>query len=396
MIEVPDARAIVLEHCARLKPEPTALMSAALGQVLAEDVTSDIDSPPFDKSMMDGYAVNTADVPGGFGVLRLSGQITAGDGTPQTLHTATAIRIFTGAPIPIGADAVVMQERASVHGNDVEINDKSITKGRNIIRRAAEMKVGDVVLPAGTVLAPAAFGLLATVGKTVVSAYPRPRVSILATGDELVEPMQKPGPGKIRNSNGSLLMAQSVRAGALPRYLGIAPDVESSLKSFISEGLATSDVLVLVGGVSVGKLDLVPKVLADLGVTPHFHKVRMKPGKPLYFGTQGKTLVFGLPGNPVSAYVGFELFVRPALARLAGHPVQEVRTRRLPLTAPLAANHDRPTYHPGIIVPNGVTPLSWFGSADLRALLNSDAFILLPAEEVNHATGTEVDVLPVA
>jgi molybdopterin molybdotransferase len=392
MIEVAAAREIVLQHAKPLPAEMTAAMSSSLGQVLAADIAADLDSPPFDKSMMDGYAIHTADVPGGFGVLRLSGQIAAGQAASLTLHTATAIRIFTGAPIPKGANAVVMQERTTLQGDDVTVNDPGITTGKNILRRGAEMKAGDIALPAGTLLTPAAFGLLAAVGKTTVPAYPRPKVCVLATGDELVEARKTPGPGQIRNTNGPMLMAQAARAGALPRYLGIAPDDETALKSYISEGLTTSNVLVLAGGVSVGKLDLVPNVLADLGVQSHFHKVRMKPGKPLFFGTRGEVMVFGLPGNPVSAFVGFELFVRPALRVLAGHADRHV-IERLPLTKPLTANHDRPTYHPAKLAANGIEPLPWFGSPDLRGMLNADAFILIPPGEVKFEAGTDVDVM---
>ncbi len=392
MLEIAAARQMVLDRAKPLPAEMTALMTSSLGQVLAADVVSDIDSPPFDKSMMDGYAVNTADLPGGFGVLRVSGQISAGDGKPAILHTATAIRIFTGAPIPTGANAVVMQERTTLHGSDVEVNDPAIRSGTNIIRQAAETKVGDVAVPAGSLLNPAAFGIFAAVGRTSVSAIPRPRVAVIATGDELVEPNRKPGPGQIRNSNGPMLMAQAARAGALPRYLGIAIDSEEALRSFIYEGLQISNVLLLAGGVSAGKMDFVPQVLAQQGVEVHFHKVRMKPGKPLLFGTKGDVLVFGLPGNPVSAMVGFELFVRPALAQLSGLPVTEAAPHRLPLTAPLAAKHDRPTYHPAKRDRDRVTPLPWFGSSDLRALLTADAFIVLPPGEVAYDRGAEVDV----
>jgi len=395
MLEVDAARSLVLERATPLAPEMTALMTSALGQVLALGVAADVDSPPFDKAMMDGYAVNIADLPGGFGVLRVSGQIAAGDGKPTLLHTATAIRIFTGAPIPNGADAVVMQERTCEHSGDVEVNDKSLVKGSNILRRASEMTAGEIVVPAGTRLTPAAFGLLAAVGRTTVSAIPRPRVAIVATGDELVEPNRVPGPGQIRNSNGPMLVAQSTRAGALPRYLGIATDSEVALRSFVKEGLEIADVLVLAGGVSVGKLDFVPQVLTEFGVETHFHKVRMKPGKPLLFGTKGRTLVFGLPGNPVSALVGFELFVRPALMKLAGHAVAPPAPWRLPLTAPLQAKHDRPTYHPAKLVGERVTPLPWAGSADLRGLLTANAFILLPPGEVSLTVGDSVDVIAI-
>jgi molybdopterin molybdotransferase len=286
-----------------------------------------------------------------------------------------------------------MQERTTRTADVVTINDPTIAVGKNILRRATEMTAGQTVIPPGSVLTSAAFGLLASVGRTRVHAHPRPRVTVVATGDELVEANRTPRGGQIRNSNGPMLTALADRAGALPRYLGIAPDSEAALRSFIGEGLEISDVLVLAGGVSAGRLDLVPKVLADLGVQTHFHHVRMKPGKPLLFGTRGKVKVFGLPGNPVSAYVGFELFVKPMIRVLMGHAAQGHVLRQLPLTTALTANHDRPTYHPATIVADGVTPAAWFGSADLRALLGSNAFILLPPGPVQATMKDLVDVM---
>ncbi|CAN5168790.1 molybdopterin molybdotransferase MoeA [soil metagenome] len=392
MIDVSAALEIVLRHAKVLTPEVTAVMSSSLGQVVSESVPADLDSPPFDKSMMDGYAIRIADASQ---ELRDVGEIAAGTVSNHTLQAGEAIRIFTGAPIPDGADCVVMHERTTLANDLVRVNDPTLTAGRNIIRRGAEMKAGDAVILPGTLLTPATFGVLSSVGRTRVQAYPRPKVVVLATGDELVEPNRTPRPGQIRNSNGPMLMAQADRAGALPRYLGIAPDTEAALRSFIGEGLEIGDVVVMAGGVSAGKLDLVPKVLTDLGVTTHFHHVRMKPGKPLLFGTKGDVMIFGLPGNPVSAFLGFELFVKPLLKVMAGHPAPQHQTTKLPLTAPLASNHDRPTYHPAKLVDGGVQPLSWFGSADLRGLLSADAFVLLSPGVVKYEAGDAVDVMSI-
>jgi molybdopterin molybdotransferase len=222
-------------------------------------------------------------------------------------------------------------------------------------------------------------------------------VGIVVTGDELVEANMKPMAGQIRNSNGPMLTALTVRSGALPRYLGIAPDDEAILTSVIKEGLSTTNVLLLAGGVSVGQFDLVPKVLQSLGVTIHFHQVRMKPGKPLLFGSKGDCLVFGLPGNPVSAFVSFELFVRPTLRTLAGKPAAWHPTIRATLAEAFTTTNDRPTYHPvklhGHRDGATVTPLPWFSSADLRALLAANSLMALPAGEVNYAAGDVVDVV---
>lgn len=396
MMEVSAARETVLRFAAPLTPRAVPLDAAALGLVLAEDVASDLDSPPFTKAMMDGFAVRAAELAAGPVALFIVGEIQAGAEPDVPVEPGEAVGIYTGAPMPDGADAVVMKERCEVHDNGtVTANDPTLKSGKNVLPRAAEMKVGDVVTPAGTVLTPTAFGLLAAVGKTAVRAVPRPTVAILATGNELVEPPQAPTGGQIRNTNGPMLLAQVAQAGAMPRYLGVAPDDADTTAALIRDGLESADVLVLAGGVSAGKFDLVPEVLKSQGVEIHFHHVRMKPGKPLLFGTKGTKLVFGLPGNPVSAFVGFELFVRPALRKLGGHALPGPCEGRFELTEDLTAKHDRPTYHPARLhVPSGfVHALPWFGSADLRALLTANALIALPTGEVKLKAGERVNVV---
>lgn len=390
MLEVADALRTVLAHAAPLHPSPHGLRLAdALGRVLAEDVRADLDSPPFTKSLMDGYAVHAAECPG---VLRVVGEVAAGAVPANVLHPGEAAAIFTGAPIPEGADAVVMKERTELLPDGRVRIAEPIAVGKNILPRGHEMTEGEVVLPRGTLLSPVACGLLASVGRTQVAAIPAPRVGILATGNELVEPGAKPGPGQIRNSNGPMLLAQSRRAGAVPTDHGIGRDDPQALASMIRQALHEADVLLLAGGVSVGKYDLVPDVLRQLGIEVHFHHVRMKPGKPLLFGTLGEKLVFGLPGNPVSAFVGFELFVRPALEVMSGRkPGPRVVAK--PLLEPLRTSNDRPTYHPAVVDDRGVRPLPWFGSADLRGLLPANALLALPAGDVVCESGALVDVI---
>ena len=379
----------------RLPQEIVALTSAALGQVLAADILADLDSPPFTKALMDGYAVQAADLMQGPIELNILEEVQAGAMPMKSIGPGDAIGVYTGAPVPVGTDAVVMKERCEVLPNGkVRVHDTSLRPGKSVLDRGAEMRSGETVLRQGTVISPNAFGLFASVGKTAVPAYPRAKVGVLATGDELVEANMKPKDAQIRNSNGPMLVAQSVRAGALPRYLGIARDDETTLKSMIREGLTTTNILVLAGGVSAGKFDLVPSVLESLGVTIRFHKVRMKPGKPMLFGTKGDVLVFGLPGNPVSANVGFELFVRPAIRKLSGHAEPGTMMRKMPLNQPLMANNDRPTYQPARLQHDAVQPLPWLGSADLRALLNADALIALPVGTIDLAAGAMVDVIP--
>ena len=400
MLSVADAQRRILDQVRPLSPTPVALTADALGLVLAQDVASDVDMPPYDKAMMDGYAVRSADCLSDGAELTVVEEVTAGRVPRVVLGPGQATRIMTGAPIPKGADAVVMVERTrSADGQLVRI-EGGVTPGQNVLPRAKEMRRGETVLHAGARLRPQEFGLLALVGKTTVQVRPAPRVAILPTGDEIVEPGEKPGPGQIRNSNGPMLLAQTVRAGGVAKLLGIAKDSLESLRALVAEGLH-ADILVLSGGVSAGKLDLVPGVLADLGVRIDFHKVAMKPGKPMLFGVKEHgsarpaTLVFGLPGNPVSALVCFELFVRSAVRGLLALPPGP-RIVQATLAEDYAYRTDRPTYHPAVLLATdhgwSVRAVPWFGSPDLRGVTPANAFVLLPVGDHRHRAG---DVLPV-
>jgi len=396
MLPVEEALQIVLRHCRPLAAEPMPLTRAALGRVLAEDVASDIDMPPFDKALMDGYAVRASELSGEKVSLPVAAEVMAGQTAPP-LPSSTAIRIMTGAPIPAGADVVVRVEQTSLLADGrVQITPPYPKAGQFILERAREMKRGDVVLRAGAVLRPQEIGLLASVGRSAVRTIPAPTISILATGNELVEVDQTPGPSQLRNSNGPMLMAQAARAGALPGYLGIAPDRLDVLRSAIAEGLK-SHILALSGGVSMGKLDLVPGVLQELGVRPHFQQIAMKPGKPLFFGTRGDTLVFGLPGNPVSSFCCFELFVGPAIRSLSGRADPGPNWQQARLRNEFRYRTDRPTYHPAKMDNTGgmnqVQPVEWFGSPDLRAVARANALLLLPSGDHLHESGKLMPVL---
>jgi molybdopterin molybdotransferase len=381
MLAVSEALAIVLHHARPLPPETVPLSSAAPGLVLAEEVVSDLDMPPYDKALMDGYAVRASDLPDGRGVLTVSEEITAGRTPEKAVGPGQAARIMTGAPLPAGADTVVMVECSRLLDDGrVRIEDRPPKPGQNILPRGREMRRGETILSPRACLRPQEFGVLATVGRTAVQVHPAPTVALLSTGDEVVEADQIPGPGQIRNGNAALLLAQIHRAGGVPRYLGIARDLLDPLRTLAAEGLR-SPLFVLTGGVSAGKLDLVPGVLQELGVQAHFHKIAMKPGKPVFFGTRGETLIFGLPGNPVSALVCFELFVRPAIRRLGGHADPGPRLVRAELVEDFEYQTDRPTYHPARLEEGEqgwrVRPVPWFGSPDLRGLTRANAFVLL-------------------
>jgi molybdopterin molybdotransferase len=398
MLTVADAQALVLQHARPAPPETVPLTADAQGQVLAEDVASDIDMPPFDKAMMDGYALRSSDLPDGRGTLEVIEEIHAGQTAAKSLAAGQATRIMTGAPIPHGADAVVQVERTQAQGNHVSIDDPRMQAGQHILLRGREMRVGDIVLRRGTVLRPQELGILAAVGRIHAVLVPRPKVAVLPTGDEIIAASEQPGPGQIRNSNGPTLAAQVTRAGGLVRHLDVARDTLDSLRLLIGAGLQSS-ILVLSGGVSAGKRDLVPGVLQELGVQAHFHHVAMKPGKPVFFGTRGDTLVFGLPGNPVSAFVCFELFVRPAIRVVRGLADAGITLPLVPLAVDFAYRTDRPTYHPARLELTAqgwqIRPVPWFGSPDLRGLTDCNCFVLFPTGDPQHRAGQVYPVLRV-
>ena len=404
MIDIARALALISEQARPLPPVPTPI-GDAVGLVLAEDIVSDIDSPPYDKALMDGYAVIASDVHRGQAELRVLEEVTAGNMPTHSLVTGTAIRIMTGAPLPSGADTVVVTEQAELIDGDahprVRFHNARAEPGRNIMRQGTSLKRGETVLLSGRILSAIDIGLASEVGSPTVLAHPRARVAVLATGNELVSAGQVPNFGQIRNSNSPMLCALSAEAGGIAVDLGIGRDDRSELADLVERGLE-EDVLVLSGGVSAGVLDLVPDVLAGLGVRQVFHKVRLKPGKPLWFGVAGDgeriKLVFGLPGNPVSSLVCFQLFVRPVLRMLAGHTAVALQQTEACLTGPFVQRGERPLYHPGALRSGGdqllVEPLAWHGSADLRTFLQADALVLFPAGDRRFQAGDAVSVFP--
>ncbi|MCA9055195.1 MAG: molybdopterin molybdotransferase MoeA [Planctomycetaceae bacterium] len=403
MLTVPEAQQLVLAESAPL-PSVACELHQAAGLILSESVRSGVDSPPFDKSMMDGYALRAADVHRSGVSLEVIGELTAGGEFQGEVAHGTAVRIMTGAPLPVGADAVVRFEDARLDQGQVHVDLSAVAPGANVIGRGRMFQTGEVLLDAGRLLRAQELALLAEVGRASVRVHPSPCAAILATGDELVPPGTPLGPGQICNSNETLLLAQLRTWGCRVQGLGIARDREDELRERIQTGLE-QDVLLLTGGVSMGTLDLVPKVLAELGVRQVFHKVRMKPGKPVWFGVRDpvgrqshRTLIFALPGNPVSSMVCSELFVRAAVAGLAGNPAPIPQSIPARLTRDHPQSEDRPTWFPAWLEfgPEGplVTPTSWKGSADIRSTVNANSLISFPQGERTYPLGHEVHVLP--
>ena len=399
MLSVAEALDAVLDHCVALPPRSVPLRDA-LGCLLAEDIAADLDLPPFDKSLMDGFAVRTSDLePTGETWLKVGETITAGMMPTRPVEPGEAAAIMTGAPIPAGADTVVPVERSSYDAMGVRLNDPEARPGRHILTRGREMQAGEIVARRGERLNPARLGLLASVGLIRVSVHSRPRIAIVPTGDELVEPDRVPGPGQIRNSNATLLEALASKAGAVSRTTSIAPDQPQALADRLSDGLQ-DDLLLITGGVSAGKLDLVPAALERLGVTKVFHKIKVKPGKPLWFGVGPSrahghpgTLVFGLPGNPVSAAVGFALMVAPAIEVLAGGSKRARTLASYPLAHGMEHRGDRPTYQPARLVNGKVEPLAWAGSSDLRSLAAADGLAVFAEGDRDYLVGELIPFL---
>src|SRR5262247_1429541 len=314
MLTVEEALSAILDRVQPLGSERVEILSA-LGRVLADPIVSRREIPPWPNSSMDGYAVRSADT--GRGVaLRVVGRIEAGSVPARSVSTGEAMRIFTGAPLPDGADAVIPQEDVDAVNGRIDLKG-AVDRAAYVRLAGADVRVGDRVLEPGIVLSAAEIGLLATLGHSQVRVYRRPRVAILSTGNELADLGSEPGPGQIPNTNTYSLTAQVLEAGGEPASLGVAPDRLETIAERVT-GARDADVLVSSAGVSVGDLDLVRKALMEAGAELHLWQVSMRPGKPITFGSLAGHPVFGLPGNPVSAMVTFELFVRPALLKMSG------------------------------------------------------------------------------
>lgn len=397
-ISIDEARARVLAETSPLPAEERPI-EAAFGYVLAEGVVSSLNVPPFDNSAMDGFAVFAADVvdagPDTPVALVLRDTIPAGYVAEHHLNRGETAKIMTGAPMPQGANAVVQSELASEADGKVLIFEAA-KPGLNVRRAAEDIAVGDRVLAAGAELGPAEIGVLASLGLPTLKVYRRPRVAVLSTGSELVEVDQPLAPGKIRNSNSYALQAYCQQIGVDVTRLGIAPDDYDSTLRMVEEGL-TYDVLITSGGVSVGEFDFVKNVQDALGVERRLWGVAMKPGKPLVFGVKGGTLVFGLPGNPVSAMVSFELFVKPALLRLMGHK-RVVKPLYKAIVEEDVFSKDGRTYVVRVRAWREddrwhVSSTGPQGSGILRSMVGANGLIFVPGAPKGVRAGQEVDFL---
>lgn len=379
----------------RLPATETVPLDQAPGRALAEDVAADRDLPPFHRAIRDGYALRAADLTALPAVLRCIGEVAAGQSFEAEVRTGECVSIMTGAPLPAGTDAVVMVEYTQPRGDDIEIQ-RSIRQWENVVLRGSEAAQGVRILPLGRRLRAAEIGLLASVGKATVAVYRQPSVAILPTGDEVVPVEQTPQWFQIRNSNAAALAAQVKSAGGVPLQLGIAPDRKDFLRGMIEQGLE-SDLLLLSGGVSMGKFDLVEEVLAELGAEFFFQGTAIRPGKPLVFGRVRGLFFFGLPGNPVSTFFTFELFVRPALARLGGATFEPPVFLHARLAKPFRQKTGLTMFMPARVRNQERDPvvelLTWQGSGDLVGIAASNCFLVIHPDQTELKSGDWVDIM---
>jgi molybdopterin molybdotransferase len=399
MIPIAEAQALVLGSIKPLGTERVDLFSA-LHRVLAEPVFSSLDFPRWNSSVMDGYAVRSEDLGVVPVTLPLIEEIAAGIIPQHQLGAGETSRIFTGAMMPAGADAVVIQENTMANPDGTVRILKSVNAGVNMVRQGTHLRVGDLLMSAGTVLRAPEIGILSSVGRSFVSVYRRPVVAILSTGNELVPLGQELKPGHIIDSNQYALAAQVIETGAVPRLLGVVKDDVPSLTQAITEAL-DADFILSSGGVSVGDYDHVQTVLQDLGARILFQKVRVKPGKPLTFALLNQVAYWGLPGNPVSCLVGFWLTVYPAIRKNMGYPksLQNLPILSARLTAPIEGTGDRETYVRGVLYQQEeqlyFTPRSSHASGNLVNLQGINGFGIVPVGTEKVEQSTDIRVLQV-
>lgn len=388
-----QARACVLREVGarrgRLETEQIPSLEAS-GRVLAEDIAADRDYPPFPRSGRDGFAIRAADVPG---ELRVLGEVRAGEVYRGLVSAGGAVEIMTGAPLPEGADAVVMVEHTERSGDRIKVG-RSVATGENFSAPGTEARQGSLVLRAGRRLGFSEIALLAMVGRECATVYRKPRVAIVPTGDEIVETSRQPETFQIRNSNAWSMAVQVARAGGEPVILPIARDNYESTRGLVEQGLE-HDLLLLSGGVSAGKYDIVERVLADLGAQFFFDRVLLQPGQPVVFGSARGKFVFGLPGNPASTMVTFEVLARAAVELMSGSREVSLRLLQAQLSKELRQKPGLTRFLPAQVSADGstVTPEPWQGSGDVNALARANAFLVTEPDRESWAAGDLIRVL---
>ncbi len=386
-----EARRTVLDRLAGA-PEPAReqiALDSALGRVLALPLRADRDAPALDRAMRDGFAVRAADLPGELDVI---GEVAAGGVFEGLIAPGQAVEIMTGAPVPRGANAVVMVEHCRVEGCRVEYSE-SVEPGLNVSARGTDSRSGDMLLPAGTRIRPQEIALLASNGAVEVPVYSQPRVAILATGDELVPAGERPEPHQIRNSNSHALAAQAARAGAVSWVLPVARDTLDETLPLL-ESAFDADLVLIAGGVSAGKYDIVEIALARLGGEFHFDRVLIQPGQPLVFGHARGKPFFGLPGNPASTLICFEVFARAAVEILAGVAAPALPLGWARLSAGFSHKPGLTRFLPARLDGQGsLEPVKWSGSGDIPSLTRANCFLVADPDKAVYAAGEWIQVL---
>lgn len=400
MITVDEALSVVLERIPVLGVAETPLADA-LGRILRAPVVADRDLPPFNRAAMDGFAVRSKDTVTPGAKLRITGEVRAGVWPDREVGTGEAFRIMTGAPAPPGADAVIQVERTKMDGVADVVIETSVTAGQNIVPKGSEAAQGALLVDEGVRIGAAQLAVMASVGVVEPTVARKPRVGVIVTGDEVVDPQTAPSAAQIRNANGPALMAAIREAGGAPTDFGVVKDDPESTRAAIARALDEGyDAIVLSGGVSAGDFDFVEPALGKLGVALHVTAVRVKPGAPFVFGSRGDVLVFGLPGNPVSAQVTFELFARPALLRMQGARAFQRPLLEAFLEAPLQNRSGRRNYLPVVAAwKDGALrarPLRTQGSGDLVAHSQANALAILEPDQTAAAAGDPVLLHPLS
>jgi molybdopterin molybdotransferase len=395
MITVDQALRIVLDQVRPLESESVAI-EAARGRITAEDVRADIDLPPFDRARMDGYAVRSSDVSAAPVKLRVIGEIAAGAQFDGRVSAGEAVKIFTGAPIPAGVDAVQKVEVTRSNGQTVELLEP-VKSGQFITPRASEIASGEIVAEAGRFIGPAEMAVLASFGYASLSVGRRPRVAVMSTGSELVDVSAKPAGGQIRNSNSYTIGAYAEEAGAIADILETVEDTPEATREALSRAAESHDIVITSGGVSMGDYDLVKAALNEIGAETYFDKVIIRPGKPIVFARRDNTFFFGLPGNPVSTSVTFNVFVRPAIRQMQGETSPMLRTVMAHLSRNVRDASSRRSYLPARMFVEGgramAEPLKWAGSSDLVAFMRANALIIVKEDVHEIAEGELAEVM---